>query len=206
MQRNNNFTQNFNYFLIPNNSDWKKNILSLRSKTISNYLNLTLVKKTTYTLKLRRRTSNIKANSKQQSMGNNTHPLDPSGNLNSQDISTTFPRSCARFSHLPPPRMDESWRWQSASFVRACAVTRMNDRCAPFAKNRLVSGERTNRSYRVVPPRYPGTLFAASLLSLSSLSFENTRSTHIHTHKHRYTRCTIISRRDYYTLDPWPLR
>lgn len=60
-----------------------------------------------------------------------------------------------------------------------------NDRCAPFAKNRLVSGERTNRSYRVVPPRYPGTLFAASLLSLSSLSFENTRSTHTH------TRCTV---------------
>lgn len=71
-----------------------------------------------------------------------------------------------------------------------------NDRCAPFATNRLVSGERTNRSYRVVPPRYPGTLFAASLLFLSSLSFENTRSTHTQI---RCTVCPIISRRDCYS-------
>lgn len=131
-------------------------------------------------------------------MGNNTHSPAP-GNLNSQDVSTTFPRSCARFSHLPPPRMDESWRWRSASFVGACAVTRgttgarRSPRTAQFRVSVRIG--RIALCHHGIPARYSRPL---------SYFYRRSRSkTHaVHTHTHTQIRCTvcpIISRRDCYS-------
>ena len=68
-----------------------------------------------------------------------------------------------------PSRMDiREQRWQAVGFLRRdMRSDPRNDRCAPFATNRLVLGERTNRSYRVVPPRFPARQSAATFLSLS---------------------------------------
>lgn len=111
------------YLLIPL-CCFKKEINKLKkifskkhSQTISN---LTLIKRTTTFVYREISVSYIKhqSESRQQSMGNNIHPLGPSGNLNSQDISTTL---------LPPaatPDGRELAVAESASFVRACAVTR----------------------------------------------------------------------------------
>lgn len=65
-------------------------------------------------------------------------------------------------------RMDiREQRWQAVGFLRRdMRSDPRDDRCAPFATNRLVLGERTNRSYRVVPPRFPARQSAATSLSL----------------------------------------
>ena len=68
-----------------------------------------------------------------------------------------------------PSRMDiREQRWQAVGFLRRdMRSDPRNDRCAPFATNRLVLGERTNRSYRVVPSRFPARQSAATFLSVS---------------------------------------
>lgn len=120
-------------------------------------------------------------------------------------IRRTFPPPFHGRVHASPTCRHPGWTRAGGGRVgflrRSMRSDPRNDRCAPFAKNRLVSGERTNRSYRVVPPRYSGTLFAASLLSLSSLS-SKTHAVHTHTHTDTHgARCLIISRRDCYSLN-----